>query len=702
MFRTLRSGILQRDSSDCGPACIASVMAYYGKRIPVSRVRQAARTDPRGTSMLGLIKALENFGFEVRGLKGNAEQLDKLPLPFIAHLVQPRGIHHYVTVFGVNGKGYRIMDPSEGKVKKWTRREFSDQWSGSVIAMVPGTIKHESVAGTTNRTRLLVLLKPVWKPLVQAVISAILYTLLGLSSSIYLGKLTDHVFVTRNTGLLNLMSLAMICITLLMIFLSVSKNVIMLKTGQVIDNQLISSYYRHLFRLPQRFFDSMKTGEIISRINDAVKIRSFINDSATGILVNLLILLFSFTTMFLLHPQLALIMLAIVPIYILIYMIFNHRNKRIERAIMEKSALLEEQFVDSLQSSGHIRQCNLQHYSQQKTEGRLNSLLDMVYRSGINSIEASSGTEATSRLFTIVLLWAGSFFVIREAMTPGNLLTFYALMGYLTGPVGSLIGANKTYQNALIAADRLFEIFHLDTDQKGDLLPFRPERFGDIELKGVSFSYGTRGEQLSKLDLPIRAGRVTLLTGPSGSGKSTVAHLVQHLYPVDRGHITIDGCDTRYFSKESIRSIMGVVPQQVSFLSGTILENIAPGEEEPDLGLITTLIRDVGLLPMIEALPGGLETELTGNGSNLSGGEQQRLALVRALYRKPRMLILDEPTSSLDPQSEVYVNRLLLGLKEQAMTVLLITHKPQYASLADHLFVMERGKIKESAGSPYP
>ena len=147
--------------------------------------------------------------------------------------------------------------------------------------------------------------------------------------------------------------------------------------------------------------------------------------------------------------------------------------------------------------------------------------------------------------------------------------------------------------------------------------------------------------------------------------------------------------------------MMGVVPQQVSFLSGTILENIAPGEQEPELGLITTLIRDVGLLPMIEALPGGLGTELEGNGTNLSGGERQRLALVRALYRKPKMLILDEPTSSLDPQSEVYVNRLLLGLKEQEMTVLLITHKPQYASLADHLFVMEQGKIKESVGSLY-
>jgi len=669
-------------------------MAHYGIRIPVSRIRQIARTDRQGTSMYGMVQVLKKFGFAARGLQGSKDHLDKLPLPFIAHLIRKDGNHHYVTVYGVNGKYLRIMDPADGKISRWKKREYGECWSGAVIAMVPGTKEQPVSPGIPNRTRLLFLIKPVWKPVLQAVFSAILYTLLGLCSSIYLGKLTDHVFVTRNEGLLNLMSLVMICISLLMVFLACTRNVIMLKTGQVIDNQLIISYYRHLFSLPQRFFDSMKTGEIISRVNDAVKIRGFINDAAIGILVNLLILLFSFSAMFLLHPKLSMIMMAMIPAYSLIYILFNHRNRQIERNVMEKSASLEEQFVESLQASSHIRQHNLVHLSQEKTEKKLNSLLDTVYRSGINSITASTGTETVNRIFTIILLWAGSYFVIRDSLSPGNLLTFYALMGYCTGPISALIGANKTYQNAMIAADRLFEIFHLEREQKPGLQVMKKTQFGTISLSGISFSYSSRGQQLSGVDLVIPEGGMTALTGPSGSGKSTVARLVQHLYPPDSGIITINGCDTRYFTKESIRSMMGVVPQQVSFLTGSFLENIAPGETEPDLHRIIQLINDVGLMQLIDALPEGLGSPVKRNGANLSGGERQRLAMVRALYRNPEMVILDEPASSLDPHTELYINRLLLSLKAQGKTMLLITHKPQYASLADQTYEMEQGRIR--------
>jgi ATP-binding cassette subfamily B protein len=173
-----------------------------------------------------------------------------------------------------------------------------------------------------------------------------------------------------------------------------------------------------------------------------------------------------------------------------------------------------------------------------------------------------------------------------------------------------------------------------------------------------------------------------------------VASLVQHLYPVEKGHITINGCDTRHFTRDSIRTLMGVVPQQVTFLNGSILENLAPGEEEPDIGRVTRLVKEVGLMPLVTSLPGGFHHRLTRNGSNLSGGERQRLALARALYREPLLLILDEATASLDPLSELYVNRLMLGLKEHAQTMLLITHKKQYTALADLVYELDQGKAR--------
>jgi len=669
-------------------------MSHYGMKVPVARIRQEAGTDKEGTSMWGLIRALDHYKFESKGLRGSVEHLAKLPLPFIAHMEQPDKMQHYVCVYRVQNQRVKVMDPAGGVLKYWTMEEFTTQWSGAIIAMVQRLASKEMDMETMKTTRLITLLKPVQRPILQAMISALIYTILGLSVSIYIGKLTDFVFVTHNQGLLNLMSSAMVLITLVMVYLLVVKNVITLKTGQVIDNQLITSYYAHLFKLPQQFFNSMKTGEVISRINDAVKIRGFINDAVIGILVNIMVVVFSFSTMFILNWKLALVMTGIIPLYILIYVFFNSQNRRIERKVMEQTASFESQLVESLQSSEYIKQYNLHGSMQQTTEEKLNRLLQTIYRSGLNSITVSGGAELINRLFTIVLLWIGSYFVIRQHLTPGKLLSFYALLGYFTGPVSGLIGANKTYQNALIAADRLFEIFQLKPEQPPGKRTFDPLGFGDIVFKGVSFGYGTRGQIFEDLNLTIESGEITVITGTSGSGKSTIASLVQHLYPVESGSITINGYDTRYFSNLSIRALMGVVPQQLRFLTGSIMENIAPGERNPDIKKMLDLIHEIGLMPLIESFPNGIESRLTENGSNLSGGERQRLAIVRALYRNPLLLILDEAASSLDTTSANFMNSLLLRLKEKSQTMLLITHREQGVSLADKVLVLEHGQLR--------
>jgi ATP-binding cassette subfamily B protein len=652
-----------------------------------------AGTDQKGTSMWGLMKALEQFNFESKGLRGTMEHLSQLPLPFIVHTEQEDGMQHYVCVYKINARGIKVMDPAVGRLSLWEHAKFEKSWSGAVIVLARGIASREIPQETFHKSRAIGLLKPLYKPLTQALLSALFYTILGLSTSLYIGKLTDHVFVTHNTGMLNLMSTAMIIVALAMIYLITVKNIITLKTGQVIDNQLIASYYRHIFSLPQQFFDSMKTGEIISRISDAVKIRGFINDAVIGILVNIMIVIFSFTTMFFLNWKLTAVMVGIVPLYVFIYLLYNRRNRRIERKVMEQSAAFESHLVESLQSSECSKQFNLTKRMQLMAEEKLNKLLDTLYRSGLTSIAVSGSTELINRIFTILLLWIGSYLVIRQEITPGKLISFYALLGYFTGPVSSLIGANKSYQNALIAADRLFEIFQLKPEQAHGKPSFPKTEFGDVVFHNVSFSYGTRRKIFRDLNLTIEAGKVTVVKGASGSGKSTVASLVQHLYPVSSGFITINGYDTRHFSVESIRAMMGVVPQQIRFLTASILENLAPGIRNPDAKRILDLLKAVGLIPFIESLPMGLDTRLTESGSNLSGGERQRLAIVRALYGKPALLIMDEATSSLDPESSHHVNKLFLELKENSQTMLLITHKEQNEMLTDQVRVLDSGVL---------
>jgi len=221
----------------------------------------------------------------------------------------------------------------------------------------------------------LFLLQPHKSILLQALFGAIIYTILGLSTSIYIQKITDHVLVNSNTNLLNMLSVVMILILLLQIFIGVSKNLFMLKTGQKIDARLILGYYKHLLKLPQRFFDTMRVGEIISRVNDAVKIRVFINDVVISLIVNIFIVLFSFALMFIYSWKLALIMALIIPFYIIVYFITNKLNKKRERKLMEESADLESQFVESLNSVKTIKQCRYRRLCQYKNGKPLYSLV---------------------------------------------------------------------------------------------------------------------------------------------------------------------------------------------------------------------------------------------------------------------------------------------------------------------------------------
>ncbi len=268
--------------------------------------------------------------------------------------------------------------------------------------------------------------------------------------------------VSGNINLLNLLSIGMILILVLQSIVNVLKSIFIVRIGQKIDARLILGYYKYLLKLPQRFFDTMRIGEILSRINDAVKIRTFINDVAIMLIVNVCILIFSFALMFSYYWKLAVIMLLIIPVYISIYILMNYFNKKVERQLMERAADLESQLVESITNIRTIKTMNIEHHANAKTEIKFISILDTIYKSSLNSIFSGSSTEITSRLFVIILLWTGSTFVMNQIITPGELLSFYAIIGYFTGPATSLIEMNKTIQNALIAGDRLFEIMDID------------------------------------------------------------------------------------------------------------------------------------------------------------------------------------------------------------------------------------------------
>lgn len=687
------TNIKQHDISDCGPACLVSIASYYKLSLPISKVRQLSSTDKDGTNVYGLLEAAKKMGFDAKGVKGDISCLDGIPIPAIAHLILNDTLQHYVVIYKLRKQRITIMDPALGKTNVVPLEEFKRQWTGVLVILLPNKSFIPGNQKISLSLRFWYLLKPHKYILIQAIMGSVFYTILGFSTSIFIQKITDHVLVNQNYRLLNIMGIAMVFLLIFQILLNIYKDYFLIRTGQEIDARLILGYYKHILKLPQQFFDTMRIGEIISRINDAVKIRVFINNTSLSLMVNLFIVVFSFALMFTYYWKLGLIMITVIPLYALIYYITDLLNKKTERQLMESSADLESQLVESLSSISTIKQFGLENYMHLKTERKFITLLNISYKSSMNHVGSMSSTQGISSLFTIILLWLGSHYVMSKELTPGELFSFFAIIGYFTGPISSLISSNKTIQNAFIAADRLFEILDLETESSENNYAVAKFENHDIHFKNVFFSYGNRPEVFKNLNLVFQKGKITAIVGESGSGKSTLMHLLQGLYPLSKGRIMWGGQDMRYMSKNSLRNLIGIVPQEIHLFEGTLLYNIAIGDIQVNMERIVKICKLLDIMKFIESLTLGFETFIGENGVLLSGGQKQKIAIARALYHNPEVLILDEATSSLDSTAELAIKTAIAALTKMNKTVILITHRIINLSFADQIIILEDGKL---------
>ena len=689
--------IQQHDITDCGAACLASISAHYGLNYPIARIRQYAFTDRKGTNVLGMIEAAKKLGLDAKGVKGPFECLADIPKPAIAHIIVKEILHHFVVIYKVTDKYIQVMDPADGKLIKKTHEEFKKEWTGVLILMHPSETFQKGNVKKSNFRVFMELLRPHKSVMTQALFGAIVYSILGLSTAIYVGKITDYVLVDKNVNLLNLMGIVMLIILLVRTFIGAMKSILALKTGQRIDASLILGYYKHLLTLPQQFFDTMRVGEIISRVNDAVKIRAFINNVSLDLVVSVLILLFTLCLMFVYSWKLAVITLISAPLFLLIYFLFNKLNKKYQRKIMESGAELESQLVESLNSVSTIKQFGIEPFANLKTELRFVGLIRNTFKSIYGSILANGGIEFVSTGITIAVLWAGSNFVINQEITPGSLMLFYSLVGYVLGPIGKLISSNQTIQDALIATDRLFQIMDLEREEdESQKITLERELVSDITFENVKFRYGSRKQVFDSLSLSIKKGRTTAVIGESGSGKTTLISLIQNLYPIQSGTIKIGNLSISQVSNESLRRMVGSVPQQIELFAGTITDNIALGDFEPNMKRIIELSEKLGIREFIEKLPNSYMTQIGEHGASLSGGERQRIAIARALYKNPEILIFDEATSSLDSISERYVKETLDSLARDGKTIIVIAHRLSTVKNADTIIVLEEGRMVET------
>ena len=318
--------------------------------------------------------------------------------------------------------------------------------------------------------------------------------------------------------------------------------------------------------------------------------------------------------------------------------------------------------------------------------------MQSVFVSSRNSLLMTHLSEWITGLLMIILLWNGAILVMDHSLLPGELISFFTIAAFFAIPVQALIQANKPLQDALIAADRLFEITDLEKEKNEKLqIECFPE--GDLVFENVHFSYGPGMVVFNGQDIRLPMGRITAVIGESGSGKSTLLALIQKLYVPDEGKIMIGDIDIQHLSTRILRKKIAAVQQHIDLFEGDFIYNIALGEEEPDMDRIYEICHRLGLQSFIDQLPDRYQTMIREQGVNLSGGQKQRVGIARAIYKDPQILILDEATSALDTESEKKVLDTLRWFYNQKKTIIVIAHRLSTIRQCDSIVFLNQSEV---------
>lgn len=685
--------VLQHDETDCGAACISIVLQYFGKTVPLRRIRVASGTDSVGTSGLGIIKGAEKFGLSCKGLMSpSKDRIEEIPFPAVFHTREKA--EHYVVVYKVTKKHVFISDPAVGLVKMEKKR-FLAWWTGVFFIFFPNS---NFKKGNENRgvlTRFISLLSPHKKLVGEILLASVLLSLFGVIISFYFRFLIDEVLYSQIKSTLNLCSISYFLVVLFQTVISFCRNKIILHLGIKIDVSLLSDFVCHLLHLPLSFFTSRKTGEILSRLNDAETVKNAISSTTIGVILDAVMLVVG--GFFLFKMGSSLIFVAIVPVLLSAIVVwiysgaFNRRIKAKAVSEAEKNASMYE----SINGIATIKGLATEGKAYSRIEARIVDAAERNLELGNMGNFQQEIQNFISGCGTLALYWIGSYLIFDGRISLGQLISFNTLSGFFLGPLKRLLTMQLYLQEVMISAERLTDIIDMEEEGHDEDSKEEVERLdGEIEFKNVSFSYGTRGRAVENISLKIPAGKKVAFVGSSGSGKTTLLKLLMKFYKPEEGQILVNGKDISDFKTDSFREKIGYVPQESLLFSGTVSENIAWGCNNADPKRILASTVASQSYEFIQRLPEKFNTYVGEHGSTLSGGERQRLAMARILMRNPEMLILDEATASLDSISEQSIMNTIFT-RIHGRTVIMVAHRLSTIKDCDIIYVFNKGNLVE-------
>jgi subfamily B ATP-binding cassette protein MsbA len=544
--------------------------------------------------------------------------------------------------------------------------------------------------------RLLGFSLPYWYLLAGAALAMLVGTFTGLALPAVAGVLIDNVFVKADSTGLNNATLFLIGAFSLQALAIFIQNFLLTYTGERVVTNLRIRLYTHLQKLPLGFFNERRTGDLISRLtNDVSQVQSAVTSNLISLASSLVTLVGGVVIIVTRDWRLTLLILAVIPVLTFFAIIIGLRLKRLSQAVSTELGEATNTLEETLSNEKTVKAFTREDYEVNRYSGRVENVFRLAVRRA--RLQSSFMALMTFLSFTsvAVVLWFGGHEVLAGHITPGELVSILIYMGIVAGPVGSLAGLYGEFQKALGSAERIFSLLDEPvtvTDAPG-ALPLPPLE-GNLKFENVRFEYDEKTPVLHDLTFEARPGQVLALVGPSGAGKTTVANLIPRFFDPSGGRILVDGYDIRQVQVKSLREQISTVLQEPVLFGTTIRENIIYGRLDASEAEIIEAARSANALEFIEKLPDQFDTLVGERGVKLSGGQRQRIAIARALLRNPRILILDEATSSLDNESESLVQEALDRLMQQRTTVV-IAHRLSTIENADKIVVIDQGRLVE-------
>jgi ATP-binding cassette, subfamily C, bacteriocin exporter len=687
--------VRQYDQSDCGVACLLSIIKYYGGENSREELRRLSGTTSTGTTLLGLYESAIRVGFEAAGYEADVDALIKHDLPCILHIVTKSNTQHYVVYFGIFERAGEtkiiIGDPGRGIVY-FTREELAQVWQSKSCLMLKPNKNFQKTKDINRSKRKWIkeLLHQDFHILLIAAIIGLLISTLGLVMAVFSQRLIDDILPQKDFLKLNVGIVLIVLLLFVKEGLAVLRQYFLFRQSKDFNIRIVNSFYSHLLRLPRSFFDTRKIGELTARLNDTARIQRVVSQLAGSVIIDVLVAMVSTIVIFSYSSKTGIVCLIAIPVYFLLIYFHNKKIATGQRSIMSSYAVTQANYISTLQGIDVIKNSDKQGQFTATNRSIYRNYQQNIFSLGKIQLRLSFLANSFGIIFLMGILFFNSNQVLNDHLKTGELFAILGMCSSLLPSIANLAMVSIPISEAKIAFDRMFEFTGMNQENDGTGVDIK--ELTTFKGKDISFRFPGRPSIISNMTFEVSKGEIIAIMGENGCGKSTLTQLLLKNYLPESGIILVNENNLLPgISTASWRKIVNVVPQHIHIFSGTVLENIAFDDAAEKPEIVLRFLQQSGFLKFIDRLPQSYLTIVGEEGINLSGGQKQIIALARALYRQPQLLILDEVTAAMDRESEQFVLQLLERLKSKT-AIVFITHRLHVLkTFCDRIYIMEKG-----------